>query len=101
LYGSIDETVGIGINVHMLQPGFGWVPLWKSNIYPFEEHTTWYKQRYGLEPSCFGDYMLQDGDLSDFLQRCRKKGMTAYISMHHKKIDFTFFTGCGNKRNGR
>jgi len=82
LNGSVDETVGIGIDVHMLQPGFGWVPLWKSNIYPFEEHARWYKQRYGLEPSCFGDYMLQGGDIvGDFLQRCREKGMTAFISM--------------------
>ena len=27
---TVDETAGMGADVHMLQPGMGWVPWWKE-----------------------------------------------------------------------
>lgn len=41
LEASVDETAGTGVEVHMLQPANGWVPWWKSKIYPVEEHYQW------------------------------------------------------------
>ena len=34
LEATVDETASIGVDVHMLQPGLGWVPWWKSRHYP-------------------------------------------------------------------
>lgn len=48
LEATVDETAGTGVEVHMLQPGLGWVPLWKSKAYPLDEHCRWLQQTYGL-----------------------------------------------------
>src|SRR5690554_2631330 len=45
LEGSVKETSGIGVDVHMLQPAHTWVPWWKSSIYPMQEHYRWWKSR--------------------------------------------------------
>ena len=90
LHGSVDETVGVGIDVHFLQPAFGWVALWKSDTYPYDkQHSDWLMQEFGIEPSCYGRYMLQGGDIvGDFVERCREKGMKTFISLrmndHHR-----------------
>lgn len=99
LRASVDETAGVGIDVHILQPGQGWVPLWKSRIYPFAQHAEWYISRYGGESSGYlgyHTYMLEGGDVVDeFVRRCRQHGLGAFISLrmndrHYKNfVDFT------------
>ena len=38
LESSVDETIDKGIDVHMLQPGLGWVPWWQSKVLPAKKH---------------------------------------------------------------
>jgi len=83
LEASIDETAGTGIDVHLLQPGYGWVPWWKSKVYPFEEHVRFMKERFNSEPSVdgFAQYMADGGDIVNvFVKRCREKGLKPFIS---------------------
>ena len=47
LEASVDETVGCA-DVHMLQPGGGWVPWWKSEVCPTDEHYRWLKEKAGV-----------------------------------------------------
>ena len=83
LEGSVDETAGTGIDAHMLQPGVGWVPWWKSRHYPFQEHVRFMKERYGKEPamSGFAQFMADGGDIVQvFIDRCRATGLAPIIS---------------------
>ena len=84
LEATVDETAGTGIEVHMLQPGLGWVPLWKSKAYPFEEHVRFMKEKCGKEPAenGYAQYMANGGDIvGAFVSRCRKKGLVPFVSM--------------------
>lgn len=84
LRASVDETAGIGIDAHYLQPGVGWVPWWKSEVYPFEEHVRFMKAKTGLSPdaSGFARYMANGGDIVGvFVERCREKGLAPFISL--------------------
>jgi len=81
---SVDETAGHGIDVHLLQPGLGWVPWWKSEVYPFSKHVEFMKERTGMAPSdnAFADYMAKGGDMVQaFVKRCREKMLAPFISM--------------------
>lgn len=96
LKASIEETVNTGIEVHMLEPGLGWVPWWKSQSYPYEQHAKWYKERFGRNVNSFGTYMLAGGDMvATFVETCRKKNIVPFVSLrmndHHYKerVDFT------------
>jgi hypothetical protein len=81
LEASIDEVAGHGVDVHLLQPGLGWVPWWPSKVYPAREHYDWLKQTYGLNPDSFGKWVLGGGDLVQvFVDRCRKRGQAPFIS---------------------
>lgn len=91
---SIDETAGTGVDVNVLQPGYGWVPCWKSKIYPYEQHVAWLKERYGETPRLLGGYNAEN-IMGEFIQRCRERGTAAFVSLrmndyHHKNfVDFT------------
>ncbi len=84
---SVDETfygsaVG-GVDVHMLQPCFTWVPWWKSKIYPADEHYKWFYNQTGFAPNPMGidKYMIGGGDMVEtFVNRCRKLGIAPFIS---------------------
>lgn len=79
LQASVDEAAGA--EVHLLQPGLGWIPWWKSAEYPAQEHYRWVKETTGLEPDPFGKYILQGGDIVDvFVRRCRQRGQTPFVS---------------------
>ena len=81
LEGTVDETAGIGIDVHMLQPGLGWVPWWQSTVYSAEEHARWYKEKTGSDVGSFDKYVLDGGDMVQvFVDRCHERGLTAFIS---------------------
>ena len=79
---TVDEVAGTGVDVHLLQPGLGWIPWWQSKVYPAEEHYRWVQQRTGAKPDAYGKYMLDDGDvLKPFIARCRQKGQAPFVSL--------------------
>ncbi len=83
LEATVDETAGCGIDAHLLQPGVGWVPWWKSKAYPFDDHVAFMKEATGMDPSAsgFANYMAQGGDMVDvFCRRCRRKGLSPFVS---------------------
>ena len=78
LEATVDETTGV--DVHMLQPGLGWVPWWKSKVYP--DHYRWWMKTYGLKPDGFGQYMLDGGDMvAVFVKRCRERRVAPFVSL--------------------
>ena len=80
LQATVDEATGV--DVHMLQPGLGWIPWWKSREYPADEHCRRWMERTGLKPDSFHQYMLGGGDLVKvFVQRCRAKGVAPFVSL--------------------
>ncbi|MFC1453199.1 hypothetical protein ACFLSJ_07660 [Verrucomicrobiota bacterium] len=93
----VDETAGTGIEVHMLQPGVGAVPLWKSTHYP--DHAEWFQQTYGKKLDSFSQYVADGGDMVlDFVERCREKGLVPFISLrlndgHHLEYAERFDEG--------
>ncbi len=81
---SVDETAGLGIDVHLLQPGVGWVPWWRSRVYPFDEHVRYLRERFGLDParSGFASYMAAGGDIVGVVvARCRQHGLAPFVSL--------------------
>jgi hypothetical protein len=83
LEAGVDETAGMGIDVHLLQPGVGWVPWWKSRVYPFAEHVRFMKERTGMDPAAnaYAAYMAAGGDMVEvFVRRCRRHGQTPFVS---------------------
>ncbi|MFA6560913.1 MAG: hypothetical protein WCV00_03270 [Verrucomicrobiia bacterium] len=82
LEATVDEAAGTGVDAHLLQPGVGWIPWWKSKVYPAEQHYRWFKERTGMDPDSFGKYMLAGGDMVKvFVERCRKKEQAPFISL--------------------
>lgn len=82
LKASILETADKGVDVHMLQPGLGWIPWWKSKLYPADEHYKAFMKRTGLQPDAFGQYMINGGDMVQvFVDVCKSSGMAPFISL--------------------
>jgi hypothetical protein len=92
LEASVDEVAGLGVDVHLLQPGLGMVPMWPSKVLPLAEHYAWIKERYGQGPDSIGSYVLKGGDVVKlFIERCRLRGQSPFISFrlndaHHKEF---------------
>lgn len=81
---SVDETADTGVQVHLLQPGMGSVPWWKSDSYPFAEHARFLNDRYQAIPSkgSYADYMATGGDMVQvFVERCRQKKLVPFVSL--------------------
>jgi hypothetical protein len=89
LRATIDEARGV--DVHMLQPGLGWIPWWQSKVYSADDHYGYYQREYGQKPNNFGRYLLSGGDLvRTFVEHCRKTGVVPFISYrlndgHHSR----------------
>lgn len=78
---SVDEAAG-RVDAHILQPGFGWFPMWQSKVYSPREHYDWIRERYGMEPDSMGQYLLSGGDfVADFIKRCRHHGQIPFIGL--------------------
>jgi len=76
---TVDEVDGV--DVHLLQPGLGWIPWWPSKVYPLEEHCRQFTARTGLKPDPFARYVLAGNDLIQvFIDRCRQRGQTPFVS---------------------
>ncbi len=81
LRASVAETAGAGIDVHLLQPGLGWVPWWPSAALPMKQHVAWL-ERQGGRPNVFESYVLNGGDLVRvFIDACRACGEAPFISI--------------------
>ena len=78
---SVDEVEGSGIDVHMLQPGMGWVPWWPSKVLPMEEHVAWKKSQGLRIDGWYEQFVLDGGDyLKSFVEECRLKGQHPFFS---------------------
>ncbi len=80
----LDASVGeaAGVDVHVLQPGNGWVPWWRSSQYPADEHYRWFQKISGLEPDLMGQFMRDGGDLvGEFIRACRTRGVSPVVSL--------------------
>ena len=81
LRASVDETVG-NSDVHMLQPGGGRVPWWKSKIAPADEYYKWLRDTARVRLDSMSQYMLNGGDMVQvFVDHCRKRGIVPFISL--------------------
>ena len=81
LRASVDETVG-NTDVHMLQPGGGRVPWWKSKVSPADEYYKWLRNTARVRLDSMGQYMLNGGDMVQvFVDHCRARGITPFISL--------------------
>jgi hypothetical protein len=91
LEATVDEVAGTGVDVHLLQPGLCTVPLWKSKVYPLDEHAAWLKETFGLKLDPYTRFVADGGDLvQTFIERCRLRGQAPFISfrlndVHHKE----------------
>jgi hypothetical protein len=91
LEATIDEVAGTGVDVHLLQPGLGVTPLWKSKVQPLDEYAAWLKETYGHKLDQYTQAVVNGTDLiQTFLDRCRLRGQSPFISIrmndaHHKE----------------
>src|SRR3954451_15806893 len=91
LEATIDEVAGAGVDVHLLQPGLGVIPLWKSKVQPLEQHAAWLEKTYGQKLDPYTQAVLDGSDLVQiFVDRCRLRGQAPFISIrmndaHHKE----------------
>lgn len=79
LRATIDEAEGV--DVHLLQPGLGWIPWWQSDVYSAKDHYEYYEREYGIKPNSYGRYLLGGGDLiRTHVEHCRQVGVAPFIS---------------------
>lgn len=89
LRGAIDSVADKGIDAYLLSPGLGWIPWWKSRVYP--DHYQWRLEKFGVKPDCFGKYLIAGGDLvSTLVSHCRKRNLAPFVSFrlndnHHQE----------------
>ena len=90
LEATVDETAGTGVEAHFIQLAHGWVPWYKSKVYPVEDHIKWWKKRYGVDPignreelaATYLRYLVDGGDmLKVFIDRCRRHGQAPFVSL--------------------
>lgn len=80
----LDTTVAeaAGADLHLMQPGNGWVPWWRSAQYPADAHYRWFTEISGREPDAMGQFMRDGGDLvEEFIRACRAQGISAGVSL--------------------
>jgi hypothetical protein len=84
---SVDEAADAGADVHLLQPGFGWIPWYDSRFYTREDHAAWFERRFsGRQPDPITRYWLDGGDIvGDFVDRCAERQQPRFVStrMNH------------------
>ncbi len=91
LEATVDEVAG-RVDAHFLQPGLGMVPMWPSKVAPLEPHYAWIKERFGVGPDSFGNFVMRGGDIVKiFVDRCRATQQAPFISFrlndaHHKEF---------------
>jgi hypothetical protein len=80
LRASIREAAGV--DAHLLQPGLGWIPWWRSRVYSPEDHYRTFLGEHGItKPNAYGRHLLKGGDLvASFLDECQKLGVRGIVS---------------------
>lgn len=77
-------------DVQILQPGLGWIPWWKSEVLPIEDHVRWLKGRRH-HPDSYEKYMHEGGDLvGAFVEKCRHRGIPVFISLRMNDLHHAF-----------
>jgi hypothetical protein len=95
LQATVDEVAGTSVDVHILQPGDGDPPLWRSRVCPLEEHCRWLEETYGAKPGGYLKYVIEGEDLVGlFIERCRRHGQAPFVSLrlndaHNKETVYT------------
>lgn len=87
---SITEAAGV--DAHFLQPGLGWMPWWKSEIYSPADHYEWLQETHGVKGvSKIGQYLLKGGDmLQTLVETCSTLQIRPFLSFrlndgHHTR----------------
>jgi len=78
---SITEAAGV--DAHFLQPGLGWIPWWKSEIYSPHEHYAEFLQKQHGHKSIhkIARYLLDGGDmLETLIKTCGEVGVAPFLS---------------------
>ncbi|QGJ71964.1 Hypothetical protein PBC10988_36770 [Planctomycetales bacterium 10988] len=80
LRASITEAKGV--DAHFLQPGLGWIPWWKSNIYSVEDHYAWLQEKHNVGGVRKIDrYLLRGGDmLATLVETCKTLNVAPFLS---------------------
>ncbi|WP_432799937.1 glycoside hydrolase family 18 protein [Poriferisphaera sp. WC338] len=79
---NINEVANTGVDVFMINPAHTWVPWWKSESYPMDEHYAWYHKKYGIMPTHpINEYVKKGNDLLQVsVDHCRKKGLSPFVT---------------------
>tara|TARA_R110002049_G_scaffold285698_4_gene466939 strand:+ start:50576 stop:52348 length:1773 start_codon:yes stop_codon:yes gene_type:complete len=78
---SITEAAGV--DAHFLQPGLGWIPWWRSEIYsPHDHYDEFLQQEFGHRKiNKIGRYLLAGGDMLDVLvSTCAEMQIAPFLS---------------------
>ena len=76
---SIREAKGA--DIHMLQPGLGWIPWWDSKIYSPRDHYETFAKEHGFKPPAVARYLLHGGDMiRTLVDECRKLNVLPFVS---------------------
>ncbi len=80
LRASISEAAGA--DVHLLQPGLGWIPWWQSKLYSPEDHYVKFLGEHGVaKQSAISKYLLAGGDLvRTITAHCERIGVQPFVS---------------------
>lgn len=80
---TIDETAGTGVQVHMLQPGFTWVPFWQSGVLPPQEHLKWWNSFSNNKKTSEYTSLVYAGNdfISTFIEQCKKDNLIKFVSI--------------------
>lgn len=81
LRASISEAADA--DVHLLQPGLGWIPWWDSKVYSPQEHYGEFLAKHGITKiPPIGRYLLEGGDMvRTLVEHCRKIGVQPFVSL--------------------
>ncbi len=80
LRASISEARGA--DVHLLQPGLGWIPWWQSRVYSPADHYVKFLGEHGVtKQSPIARYLLAGGDMVQTLvEHCGRIGVQPFVS---------------------
>ncbi|MCW2316593.1 hypothetical protein M2322_002141 [Rhodoblastus acidophilus] len=94
LAANMRQCFEAGVDVYVLQPGTGWVPLWRSDVYPADEHYRWFNRTYNVQPFGLIKYMMNGGDLvAAALREARAYGRKLIVSFRLNDIHTIEFSG--------
>lgn len=101
LQSSIQEAEGNGLDVHLLQPGLGWVPWWQSLVLPVPDHTDWARtlaislglpnNRLPRTPNSYENYIENNAShdmVQTLVDECNNSGGDARAFISYRLNDY-------------